>query len=197
MTLVIENTTSGLCDLPDYDLPLSETGAIRPFSGRVRTLVIGAALSASALGLGGPGSITSAVPEPIVVASASDRMKAWMTPGQRYVSNRLDAMLGHSKDPELREEYPSYPSTTVIDAARKWVDTLVTDTTPTPSVVPGDGGVVEFVWVKSGWDLMVTVGEAGAEMWARHDPTGRTEVDGDRPEDLWQFQQILGSLRIQ
>ena len=104
-------------------------------------------------------------------------------------------MWARSVNPAYRMELlPGYPSSAAIDAANGIVNSLVSETTPTPSVVPGDTGVVEFIWQKSGWDLMFTVGDSGSEVWARFRPTGETVVHGSGDEDGFRFAEILASL---
>jgi hypothetical protein len=195
MSMPTDDASTGSFDMVELDSPLHDTGGIRPFGQKVSTFVVSAALGAGALGLGGLWITESPVPVPIVVvANESSRLKSGKTAGQRYVGGRLDAMRASSETPSVRDEYPTYPSATVIDTARSLIEVIITESTPTPSVVPGDGGVVELIWHKSGWSLMFSVGDTGAEVWARHQSSGRTDIHGDRPEDYRQFAEILASL---
>ena len=147
-----------------------------------------------ALSAGAPIVPTS---EPIAAAaSESSRLRGSATQGQHYVANRLNSMLARAEDPTFRNQYPAYPSRRAIEIALTLADVLVSEGTPTPSVVPGDGGVVEFVWNKAGWDLMVAIGEENTDLWAHHRATAMTVVHGPLLQQFASFAPILASLSI-
>ena len=191
-----ESASNGLRELNEADPTFHDTGGIRPFGRIVGNLLFSAALSAGALGGTGFESTTPQVPESFTVSSVSSRLRARRTAGQQYVQDRLVAMRERSVEPAVLDEYPTYPTADVIDMAQSLLEKLISETTPTPSVVPGDGGWVEFIWSKSGWDLMFAVSDERTEVWAKHELTGRIEACGSRPEDHLQFGEILASLSI-
>jgi hypothetical protein len=192
-----DDASNGLQERPPGNWALHDTGGIRPrkIGHFMAGAVISLGLSTAAVSTGSP---MLPISEPIIsLTDESSRLKGRPTQGQNYVARRLDAMLMRAEDPAFRREYPMYPTTRSIETARMLAEALVSETTPTPSVVPGDGGVVELVWYKAGWDLMVVVGEGGTELWAHHRSSDETIVRGDFAEQFANFEPILASLPIQ
>lgn len=141
--------------------------------------------------------LTTTLEQDPVTAAATSQLMSPLSRGQSYVRGRLDSMLKRSDDPSIRAEYPTYPSAATIALAQTVADRYVTKSTPTPSIVPGDGGLVQFIWHKGGWDLMLSVDENGVEeVWARHRLTRTTVVSGDEELDLANFLNILATLTI-
>lgn len=196
MRFSADNASNGLQDLSVGDPTFHATGGIHPFGRRVTHILFSVALSTGAMSGAGIEATTAQAPEPLTaVSSVSSRLRERRTAGQQYVQDRLVAMLERSLEPTVRDEYPTYPTASVIELAQKLGEKLISETTPTPSVVPGDGGLVEFVWSKSGWDLMFAVSDEGTEVWAKYEGTG-IEAFGSRPEDHLHFREILESLSI-
>jgi hypothetical protein len=82
-----------------------------------------------------------------------------------YVNRRLDAIASGVGAADWEEETGGpYPTPERVQQAREVTERYFRPTTPTPSVVPGDEGDVEFVWHKNGIDVWVIVGEHGTEV---------------------------------
>jgi hypothetical protein len=102
-----------------------------------------------------------------------------MTRWGAYVEQRLGELeRGEGDYTDLRQ-----PSAVTVDNARRVAARVFRDTTPTPSVVPTAEGGIDFVWRKNGYDVELTVTEAGAEFWARERSSGR-QWDAPLPEVL-------------
>lgn len=104
-------------------------------------------------------------------------------------------MLERSKDPEVRAEYRGYPTPEIIDRARKVALGIITASVSTPSVVPGDGQRVDFIWSKNGWDLELSVGAHDLTVWARK-RGGVTQLSSSSAYGLARFMAILARVAI-
>lgn len=103
-----------------------------------------------------------------------------------YISRRLSDMW-------MREPAAGYPTRLTLNRAWRTALRIFDEATPTPSVVPGDDGSVQFVWHRNGWDVEFEVNEEGAEVWARQRMTGETwhgELEASRDR----FVALLRSL---
>jgi hypothetical protein len=87
---------------------------------------------------------------------------------QPYVSQRLDAMARGEGDWTGLQR----PTQDTLRKALFLATGLFLNTTPTPSVVPGELGEVTFVWHKAGWHLEIAVLADGNLVWAHRKATG-------------------------
>jgi hypothetical protein len=77
----------------------------------------------------------------------------------QYVNRRLDAIASGDGAADWEEETGDpYPTPERVERARAVANQWFRVTTPTPSVVPGDDGAVEFVWHKNQIDVWLEVG---------------------------------------
>ncbi len=66
------------------------------------------------------------------------------------------------------------PTGDTINRAWNLTNHLLSFTSPTPSVIPGDGRSVEFVWKKRGWHIEIEVSPEGDFVWAKQRESGET-----------------------
>lgn len=95
-----------------------------------------------------------------------------------YVNHRLDDIRDQRDWGHLEDFAASWPSTWLIEKARRKIATLLRPTTPSPNVLPGgDGGpAVQFTWHKNNWHLTIEVSPSDTEMMAWR--------PGDNPADF-------------
>lgn len=123
------------------------------------------------------------------IDQASSRMMNYQTLPTwcQYLNNRLAQMSKRAA------ASVNYPGADVLD--RAWKIALVTFSPhcPTPSVLPGEGGSVQFIWHKGGWDVELEVERSGEYVWARNRRTGET-WHGELVGLFNQFAELLSTL---
>jgi hypothetical protein len=91
-----------------------------------------------------------------------------------YVAQRIDD-LRHGKG---REDWEGqWPGPAAVTAAWDLACEIFRESTPAPSVVPGDDGAVLFIWHKNGVDAELEVSGTGADLWV-HDRVAEDEWSG-------------------
>lgn len=106
-----------------------------------------------------------------------------------YVTSRLDDMeAGRGDWTDLTR-----PSPATIQAARDFAAANLPASAPTPSVVPGEGGSVLFVWHKLGWDAEIEVLAEGTGVWARNRAT-EERFTGSWPKVRFRATALLEAL---
>lgn len=118
--------------------------------------------------------------------SATDVIRVVVSRWRNYVEQRLGELsVGAHNFTGLR-----VPSRHVVDLARHVAQDWFYPDTPTPSVLPSEGGEVLFVWHKAGWDLEISVGPGGAEVWAYDRGSGK-ELSGSLEELGYATSRVL------
>lgn len=119
-------------------------------------------------------------------ASAASRAAFDIPLWQQYLERRLGDF---SREPRL-DDYPK--GDTLIYAWNVVVGLLPSDS-PTPSVIPGDDGVVELIWEKHGWHLEIEIGQGATWIWAKDRSTGEA-WSGDLTEHRAFVRDVLASM---
>lgn len=105
---------------------------------------------------------------------------------RKYVEQRLrELSVGAYNFTGLR-----VPSGHVVDLASQVAQDWFYPDTPTPSVLPSEDGKVLFVWHKAGWDLEISVGPEGTEIWAYDRGSGQ-ELSGSLEELGYATSKVL------
>lgn len=97
----------------------------------------------------------------IVRVGGGRRVPRWLP----YVLRRLNDLAAGPYEPE--DEDGLLPDPQAVWRALPALGGLLTDRTPTPSVVPTIDGGVQFVWHKAGWDLEIEVLANETIVWGR------------------------------
>lgn len=104
-----------------------------------------------------------------------------------YVTERFRQLADHVDD-------SGYPSLETLNRALRSIDSLLSTSTPTPSMLPSDECGVELLWQKNGWDVQVELDENGEDFfWARERASGEV-ISGDLTELRPVFRDVLAHL---
>jgi hypothetical protein len=102
------------------------------------------------------------------------RVTHTVAPWVDYVSDRLSAIAA---DPA-----PDLPRAEVINRARSWIMHLLPPSAPAPAVLPSEGGGIDFVWHRGGWNVEIGVEPDGTETVWTWNRESDEEVFGDLEE---------------
>lgn len=87
-----------------------------------------------------------------------------------YVLRRLNALALKLDEPGPDDL--GLPDPLALERSLSELQSLLTDDTPSPSVVPTAEAGVQFVWHKGGWDLEVEVLQSETLAWGRNRESG-------------------------
>lgn len=114
-----------------------------------------------------------------------------------YVNRRLDE-LRDNRDPDTLNGFGvSWPSTWLIEQARKVAADLFPPDTPSPAVVPGgdDHPAIDFIWHKNDWHIYVEVTPTAVTMAAhRVDQPPEDWIVGTVEQHRDELTRLLGRI---
>lgn len=123
---------------------------------------------------------------PTVTSTSSSSIPRWFN----YVRRRLEELGSADRGGDFGPRSPD-----VIRRAWMFAWASLNPTTATPSVAPGEGGGIDFIWRRRGWHVELSIDDDGESLFAANESTGESLEGSFSQHQRW-FTYLLRDLSI-